>query len=174
MQAVPDLLQFFISLKGGNVSKVRAALIGGGSSGQNGSTFKPMGCIIGSGGGVNTSCGCWTYSNDNYFCSSLNSFDQQACTTCDNCSETTCPGPAGGSCDTTRCSATPSKRSYDFITLLAQKRQAAGLTTGTYMDSICQSNYQQSLLAIATTVVRPTCFPSPKAWAQRQATSTCK
>jgi hypothetical protein len=145
-------------LKGGDIGKVRAALIGGGAAAQAGAAFEPRGCRPGDGGLADTACGCWSYSNDPYFCTSLHEAYGQPCTDRGACPSETCPAAAGGACNTPRCSATPANRYTRFLDALAARRQAKGLSAGTFADSICQSDYHDALLAIAREVVLSSCF----------------
>ncbi|HET6345752.1 MAG TPA: hypothetical protein VFH51_12525, partial [Myxococcota bacterium] len=155
---VASFVDALAALKDGDIGKVRAALIGGGASVQPGAAFEPRGCRLGDGGLADTACGCWSYSNNPYFCASLHDAHGQPCTDPGACPATTCPASAGGTCDTARCSATPANRYARFIDTLAERRRTKGLSAGTFADSICQSDYHDALLAIAREVVLSTCF----------------
>lgn len=151
------------ALKGGStgVQKVRAALIaGGGLYGEN-ADFVPRGCYL-TEQGSSEDCGCWSSSDGDFFCEYLNDYGHP-------CTDTgACLGGFGqagsmcssgtGTCDTHRCEALPGSRYHGFISALGERRIEVGFPRGTYEDSICQNEYDETLLRIARTVVVSSCF----------------
>ncbi|MBI5508685.1 MAG: hypothetical protein HY903_08020 [Deltaproteobacteria bacterium] len=162
--AIPpaSLLDFFANLKSvdSGVRKVRAALIAGGiKSGESGSDFTPRGCVL-EPAGPSAACGCWSSTDDSFFCTYLNGFGQPCSSTagCGGSPGDRCAAAPGGLCDTPRCEALPAVRYHGFMAELRRRRLAVGFSRGTYEDSICQNEYDQTLLTIARTVVLSSCF----------------
>lgn len=126
------------------VGKIRAALIGGGGiTGAEGGTFQDLGCFL-QGGSASTNCGCWDSDNNVFFCNYLSANYNQVCT-----SANTCPN---------RCQALPATRYEGFLRELRNRRSQAGFNPGTFSDSICQAEYDDTLLNIARSVVLSSCF----------------
>ncbi|MBI3180470.1 MAG: hypothetical protein HYZ27_12465 [Deltaproteobacteria bacterium] len=160
---VANYLTFLAGLKGGTsgVRRVRAALIAGGVwAGEGNADFVPRGCRLDVGAGAaSAACGCWTATDSDGYCTHLQRFGHPCPSTIDCASTTTCKATAASAtCDTTRCDALPGLRMHQFITDLRARRQAYGFSGGTYEDSICQPEYDQTLLTIARTVVLTSCF----------------
>jgi hypothetical protein len=160
-QAIPpeSFVTFFANLKGptAGVRKVRGALIAGGIMGGEGnSNFEPMGCYLTS-SGPTADCGCWSSINDNFYCTYLNGFGQP-CASTGGCSGSTCPSASNHTCDTPRCQALPAARYDAALRSLRMQRLAVGFSAGIYEDSICQNEYDKTLLAIARNVVLSDCF----------------
>ncbi|HSI04246.1 MAG: vWA domain-containing protein [Myxococcota bacterium] len=142
-----NFIDFLVSKKdpAAGVRKIRAALIGGGApEGSDGSSFTPRGCRLTTAGEPSVDCGCWNESNDAAFCEYLNDFGH------------VCTALAG--CTAERCDAMPSSRYYDFLRELRRRRLAVSFPGGTFADSICRDEYDETLLKIANTVVLSTCF----------------
>jgi hypothetical protein len=157
LQQVNTILDQFAALKG-DVSRVRVALITGGKKAADGS-FSPAGCNVGADGQADTACGCWYYAADAWFCNDLNVSFAQACSQIGVCSAENCPSNLStGVCDTPRCKTTAPHRYMAFLDKLAQRRQAVGHPAGTFVDTICQSDYRTALLSVAHSVVVSNCF----------------
>lgn len=155
--AAPESYVDFLATLKRDVSHVRAAVITGGVRNADG-TFSARGCRIGL-TGPSTACGCWSYSTDPYFCSILSESFGQPCQTTGSCDLATCPSSStAANCDTPRCSATAATRYTRFIDELGQRRVKAGVTQGTYADSVCQADYHEAMLSIAKSVVLSDCF----------------
>jgi len=167
--AVPaqDYVDFLSAYKRENagIRNVRAALIAAGTvAGDEAGSFEVRGCRI-TGGQPSTTCGCWTSTDSDYFCGYLHDQFSHPCSeegmtgcTVDPGNGTHCKANPAGSCDTLRCEALPPKRYDEFIDLLGVARLDVGFPRGTFEDTICQPNYQNTLLSIARTVVLSSCF----------------
>ncbi len=144
---INNFIDFLVSTKdpAAGVRKIRAALIAGGApEGPDGSSFSPSGCRLTAAGDPSVECGCWNESNDAAFCEYLNDFGHP------------CATVAG--CNVERCDALPSSRYYDFLNELRRRRVAVSFPGGTFADSICRDEYDETLLKIASTVVLSSCF----------------
>ncbi len=146
------------------VLKIRAALIGGGAfSGEGNADFTPSGCLL-TASGPSASCGCWSSSNDPFFCTLLNGYghtcqDTVGCQTPQNGIFPYCAPTPGASCSADRCAALPSTRYSQFLDVLGSQRSLGGFPSGTFEDSICQPDYDQTLINIARNIVIDPCFP---------------
>jgi hypothetical protein len=165
----------FVSTFGGikastaGIRKVRAALIAGGvlaTQGEN-QSFETSGCYIAGNNQPSAACGCWSATDETYFCSYLQqryghpcaeAGQPPLCFPAGNTLGTHCASTANGACDTPRCEALPGGRYVDFLNDLGAARREVGFPSGTYVDSICQPSYSTTLLNIARTVVLSTCF----------------
>ncbi|MEZ4271248.1 MAG: VWA domain-containing protein [Myxococcota bacterium] len=144
--AVNDFVDFFTELKSSTsgIRATRAALIGGGGfSGEGNADFEPRGCWL-TNQSASTNCGCWSSSNDDFFCTYLEDFGH-------SCSEK-------DRCNLEACDALPAGRYHSFIKELRRRRLAAGFPGGTFEDSICLAEYDTTLLTIVRNVVLSECF----------------
>jgi hypothetical protein len=181
--SIESFLDHLTSIKASTagIRKVRAALIAGGTiAGDEAGAFTASGCRI-TGSQPSDECGCWTSSDQDFFCRYLESSFGHACgndsvdgctgrdescpcsspSYCDSATNRcvpTCKSTASASCDTLRCEAMPGKRYENFLEGLGERRIDVGFPRGTYADSICQPNYDETLLNIANTVVLSSCF----------------
>jgi hypothetical protein len=117
----------------------------------------PRGCRLDDTLGASAECGCWTATEDEFFCEYLNPYGHACVDTAGCTPRETCAG-AGGGCDTSRCDALPGGRYHDFVDELGDRRRVAGFSGGTFEDSICQAQYDATLLTIARTIVLSNCF----------------
>ncbi|MFC1609953.1 vWA domain-containing protein, partial [Myxococcota bacterium] len=160
-----DYVERFASLKSrGGVRKIRSALIAGGSyAGQDAEDFEPSGCRISS-GNLTVNCGCWSSTDEDFFCEYLHTNFNHVCPSVTGCSipggpiGDSCDSVGSGTCDTRRCEALPGKRYHDFILKLSGARVDVGFPRGTFEDSICQPEYDKTLEKIALSVVLDDCF----------------
>lgn len=143
---VADYVAFFAGLKGTDgVRKIRGALIGGGTfQGEGQADFTPSGCHIDSASQPSANCGCWSSSPDDFFCAYLQQPYGAPCTDAATCDP--------------RCDAVSTGRYFDFLQELRRQRLTVSFPPGTFQDSICQPEYDQTLLNIARTVVLSNCF----------------
>ncbi len=160
---VASFVTFLAGLKGGTsgVRRVRAALIAGGVwAGEGNADFVPRGCRLDTVlSAASADCGCWTATDSDGYCTHLQRFGHACPSTLDCTSTNTCKATlTSATCDTTRCDALPGLRMHQLITDLRARRQQYGFSGGTYEDSICQPEYDQTLLTIARTVVLTSCF----------------
>jgi hypothetical protein len=162
MLPIEDYVASYAALKGeAGVRKVRAALIAGGAQeGLEGGGFIPKGCRL-TPEGASDDCGCWSSTDQDFFCEYLNGYGH-VCDASTGCRGTGGPGDmcssTGQTCDMTRCDALPGTRYFDFMRALRKERLDVGFSGGTFSDSICQPEYDQTLLTIARTVVLSDCF----------------
>jgi hypothetical protein len=141
---VDSLVGFFAALKDGGVRKVRGALIAGGvKGGESGADFNPSGCRIAN-SLPSSACACWSSSGDDFACT----YPPGVPHPCEHASGCTSPG----------CEALAAVRYHGFMNDLRQQRLSVGFSGGTYEDSICQEQYDRTLLNIARTVVLTNCF----------------
>lgn len=163
--SVATYANFFAGLKGsGGIRKIRAALIGGGFVGTGESAgFEPSGCRL-VGGNPSVDCGCWSSTDEDFFCSYLHDYYGHVCVDTTGCAAAgsavgdTCASQSGGICNTDRCEALPAGRYHAFMNELGGRRLSVGFPRGTFEDSICRGEYDQTLLTIARTVVLSSCF----------------
>lgn len=167
-QAIPpkDLVTSLAGFKSSTigVQKLRAALIAGGAfESENNTNFVARGCRIDETNKPSAACGCWSASDDSFFCELLNGYGQP-CTDTVGCMGTeTDPGDfckknSTGSCDTPRCEALPASRYTDFLQELKTARADVGFFGGVFEDSICQPDYHNTLVDIANKIVLSDCF----------------
>jgi hypothetical protein len=150
------------------VRKVRAALIGGGVFvGADVLEFVPKGCRVDTtANAASADCGCWSSTRSTFFCELLHDLGHpcptgNSCLATGTCNNTflSCSADGGTDCDTDRCEAMPALRYHAFIESLGDERVDVGFPRGTFEDSICQPDYDETLKEIARTVVLSSCFP---------------
>ncbi|OGQ92094.1 MAG: hypothetical protein A2289_24135 [Deltaproteobacteria bacterium RIFOXYA12_FULL_58_15] len=147
---IDTFLDAFTALKGGDISRVRAAGILSSVAAQAAPLgFKSAACVN-AGYGSPTSCGCLaTAPGENVFCELTESIGQGAVPSPQVATE---PIPLFG------CEAMPGGRYVDFLEALASRRAAAGESRDTLIDSICKSSYDTTMFNIVNTVVLTNCF----------------
>ena len=142
--SVASLVGFFAGLKDSGVRKVRGALIAGGvKAGESNADFMPAGCRIAN-GAPSADCACWSSAPVDFACT-YPPGASHLCTT-------------NAGCSAPKCEALAATRYHDFMNELRTERLGVGFSGGTYEDSICQPEYDQTLLSIAHTVVLSNCF----------------
>lgn len=169
--SIDGFIDDLVVLKGGDVTRVRAAAILGSVADNAASPqpdavlgFVPRGCSGDQSATPTALCGCWSTGlgndptqdpvNFSPYCevTSLTGGFQDRRPLRDSVVGACGVTPIGG------CQALPGTRYMTFLSQLESRRQAAGKFNETLVDSICQLNYETTLANIVNSVILDTCL----------------
>lgn len=152
--SVSDYLDELIALKGGDVTRLRAAAISGGVLDDGSELGFTSSACFNAGVGPSNACGCWSTTSNKAYCEVTGAVKQMNDFFPNRDKTTVCniEIPNDG------CNSMPSHRYVEFLELLAARRRAANVGADTLIDSICRSKYDETMFKIVNTVILTNCF----------------
>jgi len=143
-RAVEEYLDALVAAKGGDITKVRAAGIVSAIAASDAVLGSEPAACVGTASGPSIDCGCLaTGAGDQFMCAFTALIGQRG---------TPFPDPPSGGC-----SGLPGSRYVEFLQKLAARRQAALVNSNTLVDSICKSDYSQTMYQIVNDVILDPC-----------------
>ena len=170
---VQQYIDALVQVKGGDITKVRAAGIVSATQNASATLGYSGDACLGSALGVTNACGCWSANvviardgapppDANLYCALTQLIGRQSSATPVNTASNECSavgtGAANYSSPQPGCKAMPGNRYVAFLEALSAARLNAGARSDTLLNSICLQSYETTIYSIVNDIILTNCF----------------